>query len=144
MRTECKRDKLEFQPCGARQVIGEFKGGTITSDGGVLLLKEVDVKRKITSQFAACFIDHRDQNRIEHTVEELLAQRIYSLALGYEDLNDHDQLRRDPLLASVVGKSDPTGNERRRVTDRGNALAGKSTLNRLELRTDDPEKDGRY
>ena len=144
MKTECRRDKLEFQPCGARQVIGEFNGGTITSDGGVLLLKEIDEKRKITSQFAACFIDHRNKSRIEHQVEELVAQRIYTLALGYEDLIDHDQLRSDPLLASVVGKTDPTGNERRRATDRGNALAGKSTLNRLELRTDDPEKDGRY
>jgi len=125
-------------------VIGEFSGGTITSDGGVLLLKEIDAKRNITIQFAARFIDHRDKNRIEHQVEELVAQRICALALGYEDLIDHDQLRSDPLLASVVGKADPTGNERRRATDRGNALAGKSPLNRLELRTDDPEKDGRY
>src|SRR5262249_8821645 len=79
-----------------------------------------------------------------HSVEELVAQRVYGLALGYEDLNDHDLLRRDPLLAAVVGKNDPTGADRRREIDRGHALAGKSTLNRLELRSDDPEKDGRY
>ena len=144
MQTECRNEKLEFQACGARQVVAEFNGGTITSDGGVLLVKEVEAKRKIIEQFAACFTDHRDPNLIEHPVEDLLGQRIYGLALGYEDLNDHDLLRRDPLLAAAVGKSDPAGQERRRESDRGCALAGKSTLNRLELRSDDPAKDGRY
>lgn len=144
MQTECRNEKLEFQACGARQVMAEFNGGTITSDGGVLLLKEVEAKRKIIKQFAACFTDHRDQKLIEHTVEELLGQRIYGLALGYEDLNDHDLLRRDPLLAAAVGKIDPEGQERRREVDRGAALAGKSTLNRLELRSDNPAKNGRY
>ena len=98
MQTECRNVKLEFQACGARQVVAEFNGGTITSDGGVLLLKEVEAKRKIVKQFAACFTDYRDPKLIEHTVEELVGQRIYGLALGYEDLNDHDLLRRDPLL----------------------------------------------
>jgi len=144
MRTEYRNEKLEFQDCGARQVVAEFSGGTITSDGGVLLLKEVEANRKIIKQFAACFTDHRDPNLIEHTVEELLGQRIYGLALGYQDLNDHDLLRRDPLLAAAVGKTDPQGQERRREADRGNSLAGKSTLNRLELRSDDLAKDGRY
>jgi hypothetical protein len=144
MQTECRNEKLEFQACGARQVVAEFNGGTITSDGGVLLLKEVEAKRKIIKQFAACFTDHRDPNLIEHTVEDLVGQRIYGLALGNEDLNDHDLLRRDPLLAAAVGKTDPEGQERRRVADRSNGLAGKSTLNRLELRSDDPAKDGRY
>jgi hypothetical protein len=125
-------------------VVAEFNGGTITSDGGVLLLKEVEGRRKIIKQFAACFTDYRDPNLIEHTVEELVAQRIYGLALGYEDLNDHDLLRRDPLLAAAVGKVDPEGQERRREADRGAGLAGKSTLNRLELRSDDPAKNGRY
>ena len=73
-----------------------------------------------------------------------MGQRIYGLALGYEGLNDHDLLRRDPLLAAAVGKLDPEGQERRRETDRGAALAGKSTLNRLELRSDDPATNGRY
>jgi hypothetical protein len=144
MQTECRSEKLEFQACGARQVVAEFNGGTITSDGGVLLLKEVEVKRKIINQFAACFTDHRDPDKIEHTVEDLVGQRIYGLALGYEDLNDHDWLRRDPLLAAAVGKIDPEGQERRREADRGKGLAGKSTLNRLELRSDDPAKNGRY
>jgi Transposase DDE domain group 1 len=108
------------------------------------LLKEIEAKRKIIKQFAECFIDHRDPDKIEHSLEDLVAQRVYGLALGYEDLNDHDLLRRDPLLAAAVGKSDPQGEDRRRETDRGNALAGKSTLNRLELRSDDPEKEGRY
>jgi len=144
MQTECRNEKLEFQACGARQVVAEFNGGTITSDGGVLLLKEVEARRKIIKQFAACFTDYRDPNLIEHTVEELVGQRIYGLALGYEDLNDHDLLRRDPLLAAAVGKIDPEGQERRREADRGAALAGKSTLNRLELGSDDPAKNGRY
>jgi len=144
MQTECRNEKLEFQVCGAKQVVAEFNGGTITSDGGVLLLKQVESNRGIIKQFAACFIDHRDPDKIEHTVEELLGQRIYGLALGYEDLNDHDLLRRDPLLSAVVGKTDPEGQERRREADRGAALAGKSTLNRLELRSDDPAKNGRY
>ncbi|MCI0664650.1 MAG: IS1380 family transposase, partial [Acidobacteria bacterium] len=124
--------------------MAEFNGGTITSDGGVLLLKEVEAKRQIIKQFAACFTDHRDQEKIEHPVEDLLAQRIYGLALGYEDINDHDLIRKDPLLAAVVGKSDPSGEHRRRAADRGSALAGKSTLNRLELRSDEKQKDGRY
>jgi hypothetical protein len=144
MQTECKSQKLIFQGCGRRDVIAEFNGGTITSDGGLLLLKQVEAKRKIIKQFAACFTDHRDPDKIEHSVEDLVAQRVYGLALGYEDLNDHDLLRRDPLLAAAVGKSDPQGEDRRRESDHGSALAGKSTLNRLELRADDPHKDGRY
>ena len=144
MQTECRNEKLEFQAAGVRPIVAEFNGGTITSDGGVLLLKEVEAKRRIIKQFAACFTDHRDPEKIEHSVEDLLAQRIYGLALGYEDLNDHDLIRRDPLLAAVVGKSDPTGEQRRREADRGSALAGKSTLKRLELRSGEARKDGRY
>jgi len=92
MQTECKSEKLVFQACGTRNVIAEFNGGTITSDGGLLLLKQVEAKRKIIKQFAACFTDHRDPDKIEHDVEDLVAQRVYGLALGYEDLNDHDLL----------------------------------------------------
>jgi hypothetical protein len=97
-----------------------------------MLLGEVDRRRRVAERFASCFEDHRDPDRIEHTVEELLRQRLYALALGYEDLNDHEELRSDPLLAAVVGKADPEGTERARDRDRGHALAGKSTLNRLE------------
>ena len=82
-----------------------------------------------------------DERWVEHTVEELVTQRVFGLALGYEDLNDHDTLRRDALLAAVVGKADPTGAARVRAADRGSALAGKSTLNRLELAGPDAETD---
>jgi hypothetical protein len=105
MQTECRNEKLDFQVCGTRQVVAEFNGGTITSDGGVLLLKEVEAKRKIIKRLADCFTDHRDPDKIEHTVEELVGQRIFGLALGYEDLNDHDLLRKDSLLATAVGAS---------------------------------------
>jgi hypothetical protein len=129
---------------GRREVLADFDGGDITSDGGALLLRQVEQLTGILRQFAACFDDHRDPDRIEHTVEELVAQRAYALALGYEDLNDHDDLRRDPLLATVVGKPDPTGATRRRRSDRGMALAGKSTLNRLELTPVGADAESRY
>ena len=98
-----------------------------------MLLRETERLTGIIKQFADCFTDHRDPELIEHTAEELIAQRIYALALGYADLNDHDDLRHDPLLAVLVGQLDPLGQQRLRQRDRGKALAGKSTLNRLEL-----------
>jgi hypothetical protein len=109
-----------------------------------LLLREVEKRTGIVAGFAACFRDHRKAERIEHTVRELVAQRVYGLALGYEDLNDHDELRRDPLLAVLVEKEDPTGESRARERDRGKALAGKSTLNRLELTKEKVEEKERY
>jgi len=133
METQCNAAYLDFPMLGRREVLADFDGGVITSDGGALLLRQTEHLTAIIRQFAACFTDHRDPDLIEHTVEELVAQRVYGLALGYEDLNDHDDLRRDPLLATVVGKVDPAGAARRRHRDRGKALAGKSTLNRLEL-----------
>jgi hypothetical protein len=114
-------------------VVGGFDGGALTSDGGAMLLREVEARAGVVRRLAGCFTDHRDADLIEHTVEELVGQRVYGLALGYEDLNDHDRLRQDPLLAVLAGKSDPTGSDRVRERDRGKALAGKSTLNRLEL-----------
>ena len=123
MATECTQVGFEFHPLNQRQIRAQFDGGTITSDGGGLLLREVEKRTGILRQFAACFADYRDPQRIEHTVPELVAQRVYGVALGYEDLNDHDQLRQDPLLAVLVEKSEPSRQ----------ALAGKSTLNRLEL-----------
>jgi hypothetical protein len=107
-----------------------------------VLLREVEKRTSIARQFAACFTDHRNPDLIEHPVEDLVAQRVYALALGYEDLNDHDELRRDPILATLVGKADPTGRTRARARDAGKALAGKSTLNRLELTTQ--QADRRY
>jgi len=132
-KTECNQRTFAFHPCGSRQIVARFDGGTITSDGGGVLLGQVERLTGIIRQFAACFRDHRDPDLIEHTVEQLIGQRVYALALGYEDLNDHDELRGDPLLAVLVGKKDPTGDGRLRQRDRGKALAGKSTLNRLEL-----------
>jgi hypothetical protein len=104
----------------------------------------VEKRTGIIAQFAACFTDHRDPERIEHTVQELVAQRVYALALGYEDLNDHDQLREDPLLAVLAEKPDPTGENRARQRDQGKALAGKSTLNRLELTGEVVNEEERY
>jgi len=133
MTTECNQDFLPFHPLNQREVRGSFDGGAITSDAGGLLLREVENRTGIIRQFAACFTDFRDSGLVEHGVTELVAQRIYGLALGYEDLNDHDELRRDPLLAVLVEKEDVVGKERRRARDQGTALAGKSTLNRMEL-----------
>ena len=144
MTTQCTTDRLTFQPLGRREVVGAFDGGAITSDAGGLLLREVERRTGIIRQFAACFLDHRDPELIEHRVEELVGQRVYALALGYEDLNDHDRLRLDPLLATLVGKEDPTGQDRRRERDRGKPLAGKSTLNRLELSPVGADEQSRY
>jgi Transposase DDE domain group 1 len=144
MATECNPDYLDFPMLGSRQVLADFDGGDISSDGGALLLREAERLTGIIRQFAACFTDHRNPDLVEHTAEELVAQRAYALALGYEDLNDHDDLRSDPLLATVVGKGDPTGKSRQRPRDRGKPLAGKSTLNRLELTPVGAGKDSRY
>ncbi len=134
MPTEVPPKQLEFQGLGRRQVVARFDGGSLSSDGGGLLLREVDQAVRILGRFADCFVDYRRPELIEHSVSELVSQRVYGLALGYEDLNDHDTLRSDPMLALMVGDSDPTGGDRRRKSDRGKALAGKSTLNRLEAR----------
>ncbi len=133
MDAQCIPTQLEFHSLGRREVVGKFDGGNITSDAGGLLLRETEMRTGILSRFAECFQDLRDPELIEHTVAELVAQRVYGLALGYEDPNDHDDLRRDPLLAVLVGKEDPEGEGRIRQQDKGKAIAGKSTLNRLEL-----------
>jgi len=126
-------ERIEFEPHGRKEVIGVFDGETISSDAGGLMLREVEKRARIIEQAAQCFADGRDPAKIEHTVRELVGQRVYGLALGYEDLNDHNDLRHDPLLALLVGKKDPTGAGRKRDADKGKALAGASTLNRLEL-----------
>src|SRR5205809_5604460 len=142
--TECKPKPIEFHPLGSREVVAQFDGGDITSDAGGLLLREVEQRTGILKKFAECFVDYRDPEAVEHPVEDLVAQRVYGLCLGYEDLNDHDQLRADPLLALMVGKKDPKGEHRREARDRGKALAGKSTLNRLELTRADAGAGERY
>jgi hypothetical protein len=144
MKTECNTRQLEFQGIGKRIVVGQFDGGNITSDSGGLLLKEVDERLGISKRFAECFTDYRDEKSIEHEVEALVRQRIYGIALGYEDLNDHDDLRSDPLLAVLCGKEDPTGSNRKNPRDRGKALAGKSTLNRMELTEEEANERNRY
>lgn len=152
MTTQCIQQPLgfpgELEPdfgcCGKREVVAKFDGGRISSDGGALLLRELEQRTGILARFAACFEDHRNADLIEHSVEQLVSQRTIALALGYEDLNDHDSLRLDALLALVCGKADPTGGDRLSAADRGKALAGKSTLNRLELTPSHADQKARY
>jgi hypothetical protein len=144
MKTECTSRTIQFQALGSREVVADFGGGQVSSDAGALLLGEVNRASGIIESFAACFTDHRKADRIEHGVGQLIGQRVYALALGYEDLNDHEKLRQDPLLAALAGKIDPTGGDRRRPRDKGNPLAGKSTLNRLELTPEDATAQSRY
>jgi hypothetical protein len=120
--TECNQKEFPFEAHFSRQVVGRFDGSRLTTDGGGLLLRQADRKIGLLGRVAACFTDHRQPERVEHELQEMLAQRIYGLALGYEDLNDHEELRHDPLLAVLAGKRDFE-----------EPLAGKSTLNRLEL-----------
>ena len=134
--TECSQSSLSFARHFRRQVSAQFDGGVISSDGGALLLREVDRRINLLPRVAACFEDRRDPQLIEHQVGELVSQRVYALALGYEDLNDHDELRSDPVLALLAGKSDLEGQKRKQERDRGKPLAGKSTLHRLERTTD--------
>jgi hypothetical protein len=119
MSTECIQTELDLGRSGARKLVGAFDGGAITSNGGVALLAGADGKLRLAERLAACFTDHRMAEAIKHTLPDLLRQRIFGLALGYEDLIDHDALRFDPALTAVIDKP-------------GGALAGKSTLNRLE------------
>jgi len=142
--TECTQSSFSFASHFSREVVARFDGGQITSDAGALLLRPVEQRTGILRQFAACFRDYRKPELVEHTVSELVRQRVYGIALGYEDLNDHDQLRQDPLLAMLCGKSDLEGEHRRREQDRGKAGAGKSTLNRLELTKEDANQQTRY
>jgi len=144
MKTHCNQKTFEFQTENSREIVAHFNGGNISSDSGGLLLRQIEQITGIIRQFAGCFADYRDPDLTEHTVEELIAQRVYSLALGYEDINDHDELRNDPLLAVMVGKKDPTGKDRIRKRDKGKPLAGKSTLNRLELTPVRANKRSRY
>jgi len=117
--------------------MADFSGGFVSSDGGVLLLRQADRSIGLTRGLASCLADRRDARFVEHRVEELLAQRLYGLALGYEDLNDHADLRRDPLLAVAADKIDPLG-ENRDEDNRGRALAAPATLQRLESAVDHP------
>jgi hypothetical protein len=110
--TDCADQRLLFQDLGSRQVVAEFTAGDLSSDGGVLLLRQVDHGLGLSRALAGCFHDARDARYVDHSVPQLLAQRLYGLALGYEDLNDHAFLRRDPLLATACDKLDPLGRDR--------------------------------
>jgi hypothetical protein len=122
-----------FDDLGPRRVQADFSGGTLSTDAGVLLLRQADANLGVAVDLAQCFYDVRDQDWVDHSVPELLRQRIFAQALGYEDLNDHARLRLDPLLAVGCGKTDPLGEDRKLPQFRGIALAAPSTLNRLEL-----------
>jgi hypothetical protein len=126
MQTQCTSKQLEFSSVGRRRVVAAFDGGQVSSDSGALLLKKTDEAIRLVDRLAGCFVDRRSERCVEHSVRTLVAQRVFGIAAGYEDLNDHDTLRSDPLWGAVIGKLEAkrSGCE---------ALAGKSTLNRLEL-----------
>src|SRR5256884_5217770 len=126
MPTECSAERFDFGLVGRREVVGSFDGGAITSDAGALLLGATDRVIGLVDRLATCFTDYRRPELIEHRVATLVGQRVFGIALGYEDLNDHDELRRDPVMAVLAGKLEAC---------RANCapVAGKSTLNRLEL-----------
>jgi hypothetical protein len=142
--TPCNSQTFLFPALGSRRVEADFTGGRVSSDGGALLLDVVARGLELFPRLASCFTDHRNPEQIEHSVEHLLAQRIMGIALGYEDLNDHDVLRDDALLATATGRTDPTGARRKRARDKGRALAGRCTLNRLELTKADASRSSRY
>jgi hypothetical protein len=122
--TECIQSSFGFKACGKREIVARFDGGTISSDGGAFLLRQTDQRLNLLPRLAECFLDGRNQEQVEHSILEMLSQRIYGLALGYEDINDHEQLRTDPVFGILAGRE-----------EREEPLAGKSTLNRMELGT---------
>lgn len=126
MQTECTPEQYEFSGIERRRVVAGFDGGQVTSDAGALLLKQTDEAIRLSERVASCFLDGRKPWLIEHTVKTLVGQRVFAIALGYEDLNDHDQLRKDPLFGVLAGKLEAARAD-------CEAVAGKSTLNRLEL-----------
>jgi Transposase DDE domain group 1 len=132
-KTDCTEQPMLFQDLGRRKVVADFSGGSLSSDGGVLLLQQADQLLGMSQGLAQCFVDRRDARWIDHSLPQLLSQRLYAMALGYEDINDHDLLRRDVLLAVACQKRDPLGHDRVQESQAGIALAGASTLNRLEL-----------
>src|SRR5437763_15710711 len=133
MPTECSPTLFEFAAVEKRRVVAGFDGGAITSDAGALLLGQADQAIRLTERFADCFADTRMAALVEHQVSTMVMQRVFGMALGYEDLNDQDELRCDPVLAVLAGKL-----EARRADCA--PLAGKSTLNRLELSRPEPTR----
>ena len=133
MQTECSADLFGFAPVEGRKVVAAFDGGTMTSEAGAILLGATDGQIRLIERFAGCFTDHRAADLVVHEVASLVGQRVFGIALGYEDLIDHDQLRHDPVMAVLGGKL-----EARRADCA--PLAGKSTLNRLELSRPEPTR----
>jgi hypothetical protein len=133
MQTECRAERSMFGRVEGRSVVAEFDGGTLTSDAGGLLLGAADQRLGLVRRIARCFRDARDPRLVEHSVATLIGQRVFGIALGYEDLNDHDELRHDPLMAVLAGKL-------KAWRDDCAPVAGKSTLNRLELSRETPTK----
>ena len=127
--TECNQSEFGFEASGRREIVARFDGGTISSDGGAFLLRQTDQRLNLLPRLAHCFLDGRNQDLIEHSILEMLSQRIYGLALGYEDLNDHEQLRKDPVFGILAGRE-----------ELDEPLAGKSTLNRMELGAGTPDR----
>jgi hypothetical protein len=122
--TQCNQSDFGFEALGKREIVARFDGGTISSDGGAFLLRQTDQRLNLLARLAGCFLDGRNQVLVEHSILEMLSQRVFGLALGYEDINDHEQLRNDPVFGILAG--------REQLED---PLAGKSTLNRMELGT---------
>ena len=133
MQTECSAERSMFGRVEGRSVVAEFDGGALTSDAGGLLLGAADQRLGLVRRIARCFRDARDPRLVEHSVATLIGQRVFGIALGYEDLNDHDELRHDPLMAVLAGKLEARREDCAPV-------AGKSTLNRLELSRERPAK----
>jgi Transposase DDE domain group 1 len=124
-KTECTAKPYAFGQIDRRQVVADFSGGQLTSDGGVILIAQLDQHYRISERLASCFNDGRMTSKVQHELPDLLAQRLYGLVQGYEDLNDHDELRQDPMFGVALGHLE---SEHARCAP----LAGKSTLNRLE------------
>src|SRR5246500_5704387 len=133
MPTECSEERFDFGEVEGRAVEAAFDAGLVTSDAGALLLGATDRAIDLVGRFAACFRDYRRADLIEHTIGTLIGQRVFGIALGYEDLNDHDELRHDPLMAVLAGKLEARREDCAPV-------AGKSTLNRLELSRNEPSR----
>jgi len=104
--TQCTQSGFDFKAHYSRDVVARFDGGTISSDGGSLLLRATDERLNLLTRFSECFLDGREQQRVEHSILEMVSQRVYGLALGYEDLNDHEQLRNDPLFGLLAGREE--------------------------------------
>jgi len=122
--TGCNQSGFGFAASGKREIVARFDGGTISSDGGAFLLRQTDKRLNLLARLAECFLDGRNQEQVEHSIVEMLSQRIYGLALGYEDINDHEKLRKEPVFGILAGRDELE-----------EPLAGKSTLNRMELGT---------